>query len=528
MSTKTGGKVNESHSEVDEQQHEIGKEMNMERSIPCCDWKQKYYDLEKRVAKMQKEMQVLKDKVKKEDSEVRAHCQYFYKSDNTVKTEIKELKERIQMLSNVVIRLDEKFQDTSAKLVDMQARSMRKNLIISGLQEPKNETPEQLREAIKDFIYNKLRVDSSQEIPLKICHRLNYVDGAEYRPVVIKLAVYDHKFVLLSHGPNLKGQKNNKNRFYYLNEQLPDQLSEDRRYAQMWMKENKTRPTSDQLTMKVSKNRLRVNNEPYHKKVKPPSAAEILRLDQQELIATNQAPTVYGDSKQVENSEFISYAVKVSSAEEVRVAYRKLRVRYADAHHIMSAFRLDPPNGPYNQEANDDGEYGGGRAILSVLQDNDVLNVAVFVVRFFGGKHIGAARFDAIKKLTNTALCKVGALQSEVRTSQHNSSAQRRFTRSMSQSVRGKGISAGRSVSTGRMDALASDLPTMFRPTPMNSPNVSPTQIMQQITEDSASNVFSAGDSEYEDSHSVTARETESDSVRSSPVQSDEEDAGDE
>lgn len=178
--------------------------------------------------------------------------------------------------------------------------------------------------------------------------------------------------------------QNDKKRHYYLNEQLPDRLSEDRRYAQLWIKDNKSKPVNDQLPMKIYKNKLHINNVPYQRKVKPPKAAEILRLDTDELESVRRAPTVFGASQMQGGSEFISYASKVSSVEEVRVAYRKLRVKYADAAHIVSAYRLNPPNGPFNQEANDDGEHSAGRVLLSLLQEENITEVALFRVRFLG------------------------------------------------------------------------------------------------------------------------------------------------
>lgn len=447
--------------------------------IPCCDWQQKYQALEKRMAAMQKEMVALKDKIKSENKEVRNHCQHFYKLESSTKAEMKELKTKVETLSNVVIRLEHQFNESNKKLTEMQARSMRKNLIISGIEEGKNETSEQLYQKIDSFIKEKLQVN--EDIPLKVWHRLNYVDNAEYRPVIIKLKNHNHKMFLLSHGPNLKGARNNKSKAYFINEQLPDVMAEDRKYAQMWIRENKSKPVNDQLQMKIHKNKLRINNEPYQRKVMPPMASEILRMHPQELSATHQAPTLYGGSKLIEGSEFISYAVKVSSVEEVRVAYRKLRVKYADASHILSAYRLDPPNGPYNQEGVDDGEYAGGRCLLAFLQENQVLNTAVFIVRFYGGKHIGSARFDAIRYLAGVACAKLGVIRMPSET------PNRRVTRALSQrgarGVRGA-IRGGTNSSTLRQPVIqgawSADFPTdyqsnsMFRPTPLPSPVVSP------------------------------------------------------
>lgn len=442
-----------------------------EQDVPCCDWKEKYIALEKRMARMQIEMQDLKSQIKKDKGKVRSHFQHFYKKEAVEKEEIKGLKEKVEVLSNVIIRMEGQLQDANDKILNMQARSMRKNLIVSGIEEPKHETSEQLLNAVERFIAEKLQVQ--QNVPLKVVHRLNYVDGSEYRPVIIKLADINHKQLLLSKGPNLKGLKNDKDRYYYLNEQLPDQLAEDRRYAQQWIKENRSKPVDNQLQMKIHKNRLRINNEPYVKKVKPPKAAEILRLDPDDLATTKNASTIYGDSKLHEGSEFISYAAKITTVEQVRVAYRKLRIKYADATHISSAFRLDPPNGPFNQEGVDDGEHASGRCLLGLLQEHKVVNVAIFMVRFYGGKHIGGARFDITRNLAMKALQKIGAVQIVI-----SPKPPRRQTRSMS--VRGRGSQSR----TNGFSATGASLnnncdQSRVRPTPNTSPTVSPSQLYQ-------------------------------------------------
>lgn len=52
----------------------------------------------------------------------------------------------------------------------------------------------------------------------------------------------------------------------------------------------------------------------------------------------------------------------------------------------------------------DDGEKKGSEAILKVLQDDQVLDVAVVVSRWFGGTMIGPSRFRHIREVTSSAL----------------------------------------------------------------------------------------------------------------------------
>lgn len=452
-------------------------ENRQDHATTCCDWQKKYQDLKVIADKMQKEIVQLKKKVTKENKEVRAHCQHFYLKENTYKSELKEINRKVEVLSNTVIRMDAQLQNATQRIEEMQARTMRKNLIISGIPEPKKETDEQLLESIESFFSTKLKI--GQDIPLKTFHRLNYFDASEYRPVLIKVRNWNDKFLILSNATNLKGLKNDKNRYFYINEQLPEKMAEDKKYAQMWIRQNKAKPVNDQLQLKIYKNKLRVNNQPYQKKVTPPSTAEILKIDTDELSAASSARTVYGDSQLVEGSEFISYAVQISKVEDVRMAYRKLRIKYADAAHICSAYRLDPPNGPINQEGNDDGEHGAARNMLNVLQENNILNAAVFIIRFYGGKHIGPGRFSVIKELSKTALNNAGFVILPVA---HDVPLRGMRTRSMSLRGRGAMSSAPRGGSQAARPTVDTAL-SSFRPTPINSPNVSPSSMSQVVAQ---------------------------------------------
>lgn len=327
------------------------------------------------------------------------------KSQAALRKEAKSSRFKVNVLTNVVIRMEERLEQQAEKILQMQAYSMRKNLIISGLDEPqppRAETAASLHATIKDFVLNKLKV--SNPILLKVFHRFGAPDGSGVRPVVIKVQSIEDKFLLLSKGPNLKDLVNSKGKKFYISEQLPDKLQEERRYNQYWVQENK-HDSGSKLSMKISKNKLRINNEPYVKKVHTPNAAEILCLDDDELDVTRKTVLYEGGTRDEKGSEFLAFAASVTSTEDVRKAYRKLKIKYADASHISSAYRLAPADGPFNQEALDDGEHGMGRFLLKLMQEGSSMNTAVFLIRYYGGVHIGSLRFDIARTLATKALC---------------------------------------------------------------------------------------------------------------------------
>jgi len=69
----------------------------------------------------------------------------------------------------------------------------------------------------------------------------------------------------------------------------------------------------------------------------------------------------------------------------------KLRQQHPKANHHVSAFRYFDNDKRLHEGAKDDGEPSGsaGMPALKVLQGNDLVNVAVVIVRYFGGIKLG-------------------------------------------------------------------------------------------------------------------------------------------
>ncbi len=88
-------------------------------------------------------------------------------------------------------------------------------------------------------------------------------------------------------------------------------------------------------------------------------------------------------------SRFLSFAMPVSSTEDVKAKLQVLKKNYYDARHICYAYVLGK-NGTVFR-SNDDGEPSGtaGKPILGQINSKDLTNVLVVVVRYFGGILLG-------------------------------------------------------------------------------------------------------------------------------------------
>jgi len=104
-------------------------------------------------------------------------------------------------------------------------------------------------------------------------------------------------------------------------------------------------------------------------------------------------------------SKFLSFAFPINSEDEIKDILAELKKDYFDARHHCYAYRLGKTGEIWR--ANDDGEPSstGGKPILGQLLSNELSDVLIVVVRYFGGIKLGvpglikaykSAAFDAI------------------------------------------------------------------------------------------------------------------------------------
>ncbi len=88
-------------------------------------------------------------------------------------------------------------------------------------------------------------------------------------------------------------------------------------------------------------------------------------------------------------SKFISYLFPVYSQEEVEERLEEIRKKEHSARHHCYAYTINPDKSA--QRENDDGEpYStAGKPIQGQISSNDLTNILIVVVRYFGGVKLG-------------------------------------------------------------------------------------------------------------------------------------------
>lgn len=97
-------------------------------------------------------------------------------------------------------------------------------------------------------------------------------------------------------------------------------------------------------------------------------------------------------------SRFLSFAYHVTSADEAKARLKALQNEYHDARHVCWAYVIGPDRKEW--QSNDNGEPSGtaGKPILNQINSLELTDVAVGVVRYFGGIKLGTPGLIAAYK----------------------------------------------------------------------------------------------------------------------------------
>ena len=114
-------------------------------------------------------------------------------------------------------------------------------------------------------------------------------------------------------------------------------------------------------------------------------------------------------------SKFLAFAFPIGSIEMFKIQLQRLKKDHPKAVHHCFAYRLGLDK--TNFRVSDDGEPSGsaGRPILGQIDSKELTNVAVIVVRYFGGTLLGVpGLINAYKTSASMALQLVPVVQKPV------------------------------------------------------------------------------------------------------------------
>ena len=114
-------------------------------------------------------------------------------------------------------------------------------------------------------------------------------------------------------------------------------------------------------------------------------------------------------------SKFLAFAHHVETVEEVKEIIAQYRKKYYDARHVCYAYMLGPEREEFR--ANDDGEPSStaGKPILGQINSNELTDILVVVVRYYGGVNLGTSGLIiAYREATADAIAHAGVVTRQV------------------------------------------------------------------------------------------------------------------
>lgn len=316
-----------------------------------------------------------------------------------LKEENKDIKIELQILKAVVTKQGAMIDELKKKVVDLTDRSMKNNLLCHNLPEQDQENIEQ---RIQDVLRQKLGL-TNRHVIIERIHRIGFKSPNGCRPIVMKLNNYKDVEAILQLGKDKLPKGKDLIRF---TPQTPTEIHETRK--NLYSVIDAVKATSPEAKFNIKKDKLIINSEVYRTPLPTPTPTDVLNIPTEEKIAlAHNVPVYEGECVRKQGSRFVACVTPIKSFDDARAAYKRILLNdsYMTAtHNVACAILYNPFTGKCDTHHADDSEWGAGKFITQHLIHCNARNIAVFLSRKYGGKHLGKDRFDCMKDAVNSAL----------------------------------------------------------------------------------------------------------------------------
>ena len=216
---------------------------------------------------------------------------------------IQEQTFRNNLLTNMVINQDEKMKELERKATASYQREIRPNLMIYGLLEEKDKTPESLVQEAKNFFKEQLEIEEEIEEEIEVIYAKRVGKG-KVKPLLVRLKDTNDKGCIFANIDNLKGKTNARKKLFFIQDDMTEQQKEQRQWYHDLVKENKAKEDSDKKDIKMKKGAIIVNDCKIEPLVNPPTKATLLRMSKNELECVKATKVIRGPNHSEKFSEY--------------------------------------------------------------------------------------------------------------------------------------------------------------------------------------------------------------------------------
>ena len=320
-------------------------------------------------------------------------------------------------VGNVLLSLEQRMESQDSKLLMHTAKHLNLNYKISGINFNYEEDPVQ---AVIDFFRTTLQFTAAAEniheafrtgraLKIRIKGKPVTLPPLMFIKVApsLKRMIEENKHLLRDQTDPLDGH------FYKIKLHIPDAFTGARQHfnpiVQSIIEENENKPDAEKQSFAFRGTDLYIDGSKVIEPIKPPRRSDIVNInrDTANKLMSLDFPALA--SKTERASRFVSYAIRATDLPLIELAYLKMRTLHPTASHIMLGYVLDPLTEDAKPSTGSchDGEFQGDVTISRVLNQCNISNIAVFVVRYYGGVPLGGLRLKIIGDLARAAINKL-------------------------------------------------------------------------------------------------------------------------
>ena len=210
-------------------------------------------NIETQLAKLDK-LEVIKNLLA-EISALKASVDFANNQNTDMRTKNKALEMNIKELKTTTSSIQRENKQLNNAVLELKCRSMRNNIVISGLEEDVKEDSTITEQKVKTFLKVSLKMPAADlaMMDFQRAHRFGKVTIDKPRPIVACLSHFKMKFAIMGRGRKLKDSP------LGLNDQYPKEIMDRRRILVPILKEKR----KQKLKVKLVVDKLYFNNEPY-------------------------------------------------------------------------------------------------------------------------------------------------------------------------------------------------------------------------------------------------------------------------
>lgn len=304
------------------------------------------------------------------------------------KQENRKLRELIQCMDGRLKRTEMEVDKLKEATIDLTLRSMKHNMIVTGIADPGLGQKEDCVQLATDFLLKNMKIEKkrlAKEIVVDVAHRLG---RGPNRPMIIRFTTHSGRVAAMSFCGNLKGTN------FFVRDQLPPEMSNKASALAPMFKELRAVATNK---VKMVRDKLYCNGD----EVDPQFSLNKIAVDVSDLsLEISVSAIKHSDYLTVKDTGLQAHTYPAKTVKDVKTVLAKIRTDpiVVNATHLIYAYIVkDPITGRTSKGYDDDREYGISKVLLDLLERVGYEGVLII------SKHNGASRLAD----RNKTICKL-------------------------------------------------------------------------------------------------------------------------